>query len=1024
MKKITLSILCLLFAVITTNAQITLVKDLLTTDSDSYPYNFLDGGSFAVFIANTNNTQEVWATDGTGANTVNIGTNINEIFNVFDTSIVFKNNLYFVIENADTGAELYKTDGTLAGTSILKDINNSFGSTPENFIIYKNELYFTADDGINGSQIWKTDGTEAGTIKVTSKVNFARDFIIYKNELFFTATDNVNGDQLWKTDGTDSGTTSVKIINGATGSSPRNFMLFNNEIFFLATTDAEGEELWKTDGTDSGTVLIKDIKTGNLGSGINNLTINNNNLLFTADDGINGTELWKSDGTNAGTVLVKDFSGDMNSTDFVGFKNLDATTTVMILSTPALGHELWKTDGTEAGSVLVKDINSGADSSFSQFSNVEPVILNNEIYFEANNGTDGVELWKSNGTEAGTIMVKNVNTNNSIENGKGLFGGLVLLNNKIIFEAFNTNTNRELWITDGSSAGTTILNDNNPGIGWGAYLDDAVVINGNLLFNGSNGNNGFEIWKTDGTALGTSQVKNIEDAPSSSTPLELSVGLGKLFFKADSTSFSNSRLFVTDGTAASTTKVVEGNKSVINPTAMTEFNGKLYFSSSDFSKDYGIFYTTASGDAIEFVKKINPNDGNNSGITDFFHAENLGALFFAANDGTNGKELWVSKGSESTTKLVKDINTGSGNSTPQDFFEFNNEVYFMTVLEQGFINRQYKKTLWKTDGTEAGTVMLKEFSFTNFNHPAYFTVYNSKLYFTAYDSSLAGVYFWTTDGTQANTKFAFSSNNFVRNPFIIDNKMFFSTQNTNEARKLWVYDGTTASEFKDFQAGNFGGFAAINNATEVVNGKYYFSVNKNNATSLWITDGSEAGTEELLSNISFIKEMVAAGDIVYLSLDDSINGTELWKSNGTVAGTEMVEDFYLGEDAFGFKYGADPSSLTVLGNTLYFAASSASFGRELFKLENAVLNINKEAISELEVGFNAYPNPTSSLVTISSENTIQKLEIFNLLGKKVATINTENKQKLTVDVSRFSTGIYIIKTKISDTVASKKLIIK
>jgi ELWxxDGT repeat protein len=64
----------------------------------------------------------------------------------------------------------------------------------------------------------------------------------------------------------------------------------------------------------------------------------------------------------------------------------------------ATGAELWKSDGTEGGTELVKDIRAGIESSLSGgFVNV-----NGALYFSANDGTKGVELWKTDGTEAGT----------------------------------------------------------------------------------------------------------------------------------------------------------------------------------------------------------------------------------------------------------------------------------------------------------------------------------------------------------------------------------------------------------------------------------------------------------------------------------------------------------------------------------------------------------------------------------------------------------------------------------------------
>src|SRR5256885_9301505 len=76
------------------------------------------------------------------------------------------------------------------------------------------------------------------------------------------------------------------------------------------------------------------------------------------------------------------------------------------------GIELWKTDGTATGTVLVKDINP-AGSSFPGASGTpfptELVFFNGAWFFSADDGVNGTELWKSDGTPGGTVRVKDIN---------------------------------------------------------------------------------------------------------------------------------------------------------------------------------------------------------------------------------------------------------------------------------------------------------------------------------------------------------------------------------------------------------------------------------------------------------------------------------------------------------------------------------------------------------------------------------------------------------------------------------------
>ncbi len=1002
--------------------KITLVKDIVTTDGDAWVSNFSEGNNFAVFLyAGGGNGSQVWATDGTEAGTINIGANINEIFNVFESSIVFNNELYLVIENGDLGAELYKTDGTLTGTKIVKDINPNFGSNPENFIIFNNELYFTADDSVNGVQLWKTDGTEAGTTSVSSNVSFPSNLTIFNGNLYFQGQDNSFDSELWKSDGTEAGTVRIKDIEAAGSSLPSNFKVFNGELYFTAYTSALGTELWKTDGTEAGTNMIIDINSGASSSNINNMVVNNNHFIFTANNGANGEELWKTDGTLAGTTMVKDISAGGESTSISGTLVFNATTTFLVAQNTTFGTEVWKTDGTEAGTVLLKDINPGAESGLPLFSNTNPLVHNGFVYFEANDGVNGSELWKSDGTEAGTVMVKNINTDNSVESGKGLFDGILLVDNKILFEAFNTDNNRELWITDGTEVGTTILKDLNPGKGWGVSVDNSIVVNNLLLFNGNNGNNGFELWKSDGTEVGTVMLKNLNDAPNGSNPSDFGVALDRLYIKADSTNFGNSRLFATDGSTADW--VIDNiNGPIIGPKAITEYKGKAYLTSSDFNEDYGVFYTDLQ-DAKILVKKINP--GGFANITSFFHFQSTNELMFAANDGVNGRELWKTDGTEAGTVLVKDLNPGASGSSISDFFEFDNSLYFMTTEETFGFPKNYKKSLWKSDGTEAGTTLIKEFNFYGTNYPPYFTSYKSKLYFTVFDNSTGGVHLWRTDGTVAGTEAAYVGFDFPKSMIVINDDMFLAASNNAEGQEMWKYDGTDAELFKSFSNGANGGFYPFQQFLKLVNGIFYFSVSENGANSLWKTNGTLAGTEKILENYSYIKELVKAGDIFYFSIDDNANGIELWKSDGTIAGTSMVQDLFPGEDSFGTKNSSNPSNLTLFGNDLYFSANSPDYGMELFKVENAVLNLEKETVSSLDIKMDVYPNPASTSVTVSVANnkSINNVEVYNLLGKRVLIKTQENQNKISLNTSKLSSGIYIVKTKIDGKTISKKLII-
>ena len=249
---------------------------------------------------------------------------------------------------------------------------------------------------------------------------------------FFVADDGDTGAELWKTDGTVGGTVVVKdILPGPDGSSPEYLTKVGDEVFFTALDENFEQELWKSDGTESGTVQVFDADASNVYY-LYNLTESGGKLFFTAQDSATGNELWVSDGTSGGTTLVKDINSNQLVEDGPRYlTDVGGTLFFTSYETGYYNRELWKSDGTADGTVMVAEIGvipgamPGEPDDESESS--DPRFLTNvggELYFAARDFELGTELFKSDGTAGGTVMVQDLNMNgSSYPEGLTEFGG-------------------------------------------------------------------------------------------------------------------------------------------------------------------------------------------------------------------------------------------------------------------------------------------------------------------------------------------------------------------------------------------------------------------------------------------------------------------------------------------------------------------------------------------------------------------------------------------------------------------------
>ncbi|MBL7717312.1 MAG: T9SS type A sorting domain-containing protein [Flavipsychrobacter sp.] len=392
----------------------------------------------------------------------------------------------------------------------------------------------------------------------------------------------VSNDQLWITDGSSGGTQMLMQFAIHDSVRPTGLIKVNNEIYFFADDGVHGQELWKTNGTQAGTLLVKDIKPGP-GSSINwkqpiekhlryNIQALNNKMYFIADDGVSGGELWSSDGTASGTTLFYDFYPGPGGGTFPQ-QNLVATTNkIFFTATTYSGTDtfnaLQATDGTLANTIVV------FDSVY--IDDLRMIAFNDKVIFGPQQLTENTYI--SDGTPSGTHIIFPGESNG---------GEIAVVNNTAYF--FSRVTSRFLK-TDGTLAGTSVIRQ----LGSMYNLTNTSrtsafrinTLGQNIIISGIETGTGQELWLSDGTTSGTTLLKDIFTGITSSTPFHFTEFNNRLYFRAIDS--SRCELFYTDGTAPGTQKVT-----------MPGANSMEYLNLFNLRK-YGTYPMVSTGNALYY----------------------------------------------------------------------------------------------------------------------------------------------------------------------------------------------------------------------------------------------------------------------------------------------------------------------------------------------------------------------------------------------------------------------------------------
>ena len=467
------------------------------------------------------------------------------------------------------------------------------------------------------------------------------------------------------------------------------------------------------------------------------ITLGNKALLETDKDSI-----WVTDGTAAGTFKLRN---DVATTgEAVVYKNKIYAGGI----TAAKGAELWVSDCTTAGTKLFKDINTGAASSFpTQF-----FVFNDLLFFYAITKNNGYELWKTDGTASGTVMVKDIYAGKGSSYDSTSSNFFYPVNGLLFFQANDSIHGNELWKTNGTTGGTTLVKDLNPGKN-SLQISTYNALNNQFIFSGKdNTTTGIKIWQTNGTSAGTAVIKTL--LPTSGNTYinaqSLSKFKNKLVFALEGFSFPQfvmvNQLYTTDATSNGTILLKDLGDSSLGfsfGTLAPTIKNKFYFTTYS-AKGSLLWESDATPGGTKITKTIGTKLNLNKAhipiiITDFLFSnpDSAGSktfnnkLFIAADDGIHGYEPWITNGISNGTKLIKDIYKDTGSSLSLSAFSF---VYSKQGLYFSANNNKTGNELWLSDATAGGTVQIANINpGKKSSNPLFMGVLKNHLLFSADD---------------------------------------------------------------------------------------------------------------------------------------------------------------------------------------------------------------------------------------------------------------------------------------------------
>lgn len=614
-----------------------------------------------------------------------------------------------------------------AQTPVRLELNSGSGplvdSSPRDlFRAPDGRVYFSACTPEHGCELWRSDGSEAGTQLVrdirpgvASSQPFAFGSDGSGQFVYFSADDGSHGRELWRSDGSAAGTVLVAdLLPGLDGSYPGAIHPVAGGVAFAAATPALGKELYRAD--TSGAQLVVDLAPGSA-SGVSNnsggvadlVGVSGNRVVFAGFNNTSGTEPYVSDGTAAGTALIRELvagSGDSAPFDFVSV----GSGLAFVARTATDGFELYLSDFSSAGTQRVSQIAAGSAHGVQAILGVS----GNLVFLAGSNGSNGVEPYAWNGSsivalaEIGGGSASGLSTSEARRHSTVAAGFLY-------FPGRASASGEELWRSNGSAAGTAPVVDFAPGPGDAAPRHLVAVNNGS--FNGvqyviaGTGSIGT-LARSDGTAAGTFTLGVGASTDPGTRPVTIgSSGAQTLLIAAADTTRPDTELWKSAASVVSTTRVkdIASHQGSALPSRPIVAGNNAYFAAFQPASGFELYVTRGVPANTALVTDLRPgtasglssSDSSNEGVLQGIGLGTL--LIYMADAPTTGPELHVSDGTAAGTRLLLDLNAGSGGSFAHAFAETSGRAF---ALIDTLIGGTPQTVLVASNGTPAGTTAL------------------------------------------------------------------------------------------------------------------------------------------------------------------------------------------------------------------------------------------------------------------------------------------------------------------------------